>query len=97
MCELIGHKNVNIFTNAQKFIGSILLTNNLEVANKVLFEGTLEKVTNTLYSASTQIIKEGLWLLSNIAAFSAPHARAIVSSSAFSRVVTCASSYSIDV
>mmetsp|Transcript_18407 Transcript_18407/g.31481 ORF Transcript_18407/g.31481 Transcript_18407/m.31481 type:complete len:245 (+) Transcript_18407:1242-1976(+) len=97
MCDLLGHKNEDLFSNALKFLGQVLLSTDISLADKIIFNDGIEKVTSILYSCNTQTVKQGLWLLSNLTANGVNHCQAVSQSSALPRVISLTQSYNVDV
>ena len=62
---------------------------NDEWTNKMMIQNeVVEKITNVMYSANTEVIKNGLWTLSNIVASGVQSVQAFLKSSAPQRVLT---------
>jgi hypothetical protein len=68
MCDLLCHKNQEVFKEALVYVGGIMSAED-EWTNKMMIQNdVIEKITNVMYSANSEVIKNGLWTLSNIVA-----------------------------
>jgi len=50
MCDLLTRKNELIYSNALKYIGSILFSDDKRISDKVILNDTLDKLTNIMFS-----------------------------------------------
>ena len=50
MVELVGSKNVSIFSNALKYVGGIISSDDTSIADKVILCDGLDKITDILFS-----------------------------------------------
>jgi len=94
---MLSQKNEELYIAAVKYIGSILVSEDRRIADKVIASDALEKVSNIMFSMRPASLKQCLWLLSNLAASGGPHSKAVVMSSAMERVLSLARSPNIDV
>jgi hypothetical protein len=73
MSDLLAHKNLDIYKDALRYIGGIMSIED-EWSDKILIQNdVIEKITNVMYSAELEIVKEALWTLSNIVASGIPN------------------------
>jgi len=97
MCSLLSAKNELIYSNVLKYLGSILFSEDKRIADQVIKNDTLDKITNIMFSMNQSYLKESLWLLSNLAASGPVYIKEIIKSSVFSRILALTTSYNIDV
>ena len=97
MCEMLSRKNEALYSGAVKYIGSILVSEDKRIAEAVMKNNPLDKLTSIMFSTNSTHLKESLWLLSNLAASGEGPSKIIIKNSVVQRVLTLASSYNIDV
>jgi importin subunit alpha-1 len=97
MCDLLSSKNENLHKEALRFMGGILNSDDPKIINKAVFNGVVDKVINILYSPSHNLVKEGLWTLSNFCASGPNYCSTFVKSSAMHRALNLAKSGNIDI
>lgn len=85
-----------IFVPALRCIGNFATANETDILDQLLFHGALDSITNILLSANSNLIKECCWVLSNIAASTAPHIDALSKHPCFSRLIQIAISKNLD-
>ena len=73
MSELLISKNEELASNALKYIGGILGTENLHIVDKCMFNGLIDRLTNLCYSPRHNIVKECCWAFSNLTASGAAY------------------------
>ena len=68
MCDLLCHKNQEVFKEALNYIGGIMAIDDEWTMKMMIQFDVAEKLTNLLYSANSEIVKHTLWTFSNIVA-----------------------------
>lgn len=96
MTDMITWKNSTIHTNAVRYTGSILSSESKDIPLKLTLYGVLDKVINVLYSSNNELVKEALWVLSNINSSGPNYCEQFVKSSAMERCLNLARSHNID-
>jgi hypothetical protein len=98
MVDLLSSKNSNMMKNALSYVGSILTSDNVMVANKCHLNGVIDRLTNLLYDVDYSTVKKACWAISNFAATAPEFAAIFVKSSAYHRCLVLAeSSPNIDI
>ena len=68
MCDLLSHKNIEISKSALRFIGGSLSVDNDAILHQAMNSNLIDKLIQILFSQDDQVLKEGLWTLSNLMA-----------------------------
>jgi hypothetical protein len=68
MCELLEHKNTEIYSLALRYLGCILSSDDPFILEEVMKGKIIDKITQILFSQNENVVKEGLWTLSNLTA-----------------------------
>jgi hypothetical protein len=82
VCDLLCHKNSDIFREALRYVGGVSSADDDYIIQILIQNEVIEKITNVMYSANSEIVKEGLWTLSNIVASGVNCIEAFLKSSA---------------
>ena len=93
MCQFLARKNEEIYAGAVRYLGSVLLSDDPRIPDKIIRNNSLEKLAEIMLSTNRKYLKESLWLLSNLASSGADYARAVISSPVFGRILALCSSY----
>ena len=97
MCQFLGRKNEEIYAGAVRYLGSVLLSSDPRVAEKIILHNSLDKLADIMLSTHGKHLKESLWLLSNLASSGSECSRAVISSPVFGRVLALCGSSACDV
>lgn len=92
MCDLLCHKNQEVFKEALNYIGGIMAIDDEWTMKMMIQFDVAEKLTNLLYSANSEIVKHTLWTFSNIVASGTQSVQEFLKCSAPQRVLTLAMS-----
>lgn len=88
---------MSLFTPALRCIGNFMTTNDCSIIERCLWLGILDKLFQLLFTSSTQMIKEALWVISNITAGPANHVDSVVKSDLFERICVLTESKNLEI
>lgn len=88
LIEFMSSKSPDIFVPAMRCFGHIATITDTQIMEKSIKLGVLDRLTNLLYTSSKNVIKECLWIISNICGGSSGHVTQIVSHDIFEKIVT---------
>ena len=95
--ELLKDKHCEVFIPAMRIVGNVLTaTNSDDLVNYYLGLGLLNSLHNISTVGHTNIIKELLWILSNLMAGPPSHINAVLESPLIDRVIILTSSNNIE-
>lgn len=86
-CELLTHKNQEVFVPALKFVGQILSVENDDVTLRCLKHDALKNLLPLTYDANVFTIKNACWALNNFVLSGVEHASAFILEGGYERVL----------
>ena len=96
-CELLAHKNVEVYSPAVEFIGQVLSLEDDIATDRCLKHDALPKLLDLTYDARVSVIKLAAWALGNFVLSSYEHAAAFVGSHALDRTIALCSNPNVDI
>ena len=97
MCSLLDRKNEMIFAPVLQYVGSILVSDDKRIADKIVLNGSLDKVVDITFSSNQDYQKQCLWMLSNLSASGTEYSKVIIHNQVMDRIILMASSNNINV
>lgn len=99
---MLARKNEELYSHALKYLGSILVSDDHRIAEKVILDdiegsNALNRLASIMHSSRSCYFKESLWLLSNLSASGAEYSKTIIASSVMPRVLTLARSHDLNI
>ena len=97
MCDILNRKNETLYSTAIRYIGSILISDDSRVPFILNNCNILDKVHNILFTTNTRLLKESLWVLSNLAASGKLYSESMVNHKIIERIVNLGLNLNVDV
>lgn len=68
MCEMLKKRNEHVFSGALRYFGGITSSDDKRIPTVAVKNQIFDRIADILYSSNMQIVKEAVWVLSNITA-----------------------------
>jgi len=92
----LSSSELTLFVPALRAIGNIMTSDDPRVVERCIWNGAIDQLTPLLFQSNSNIVKEAIWALSNIAAGSSNQVSALVDSAAYDRIIVLTDNTNID-